>query len=270
MLDRRECLPDLWCDVLRVAFGATAGQRQIIFMAAWLAVPDCRRRWPPTRRPCARRRPTSRSRCAAPSRRIDTWLSPSEPWWDALGAIHAWGMTIGEAGEVEVPLLDGWGVTTRRSIHATARSTRRRTISSMARRCNARLTAARRGSGRRRSALPEWSGLTMNATWHIEPGLPQQPATLYLGRIPACSSALMMPAKPGSRTAASWRTPRVIGGFPAAAGCFAIRSSLIQASRNACTSVSPRWVRSGPMMADKPGSWSTRTWRPQGCGKVIK
>ncbi len=40
MLDRRECLPDLWCDVLRVAFGATAGQRQIIFMAAWLAVPD--------------------------------------------------------------------------------------------------------------------------------------------------------------------------------------------------------------------------------------
>lgn len=40
MLDRRECLPDLWCDVLRVAFGATAGQRQIIFTAAWLAVPD--------------------------------------------------------------------------------------------------------------------------------------------------------------------------------------------------------------------------------------
>jgi hypothetical protein len=39
MLDRRECLPDLWCDVLKVAFGATAGQRQIIFVA-WLAVPD--------------------------------------------------------------------------------------------------------------------------------------------------------------------------------------------------------------------------------------
>ena len=39
MLDQRECLPDLWCDVLRVAFGATAGQRQIIFVA-WLAVAD--------------------------------------------------------------------------------------------------------------------------------------------------------------------------------------------------------------------------------------
>jgi len=39
MLDQRECLPDLWCDVLRVAVGATAGQRQIIFVA-WLAVPD--------------------------------------------------------------------------------------------------------------------------------------------------------------------------------------------------------------------------------------
>ena len=32
--------------------------------------------------------------------------------------------------------------------------------------------------------LPEWSGLTVNATWHIEPGLPQQPATLYLGADP--------------------------------------------------------------------------------------
>ena len=39
MLDRRECLSDLWCDVLRVAFGTTGGQRQIIFVA-WLAVPD--------------------------------------------------------------------------------------------------------------------------------------------------------------------------------------------------------------------------------------
>ena len=39
MLDQRECLPDLWCDVLRVAFGAMAGQRRIIFVA-WLAVPD--------------------------------------------------------------------------------------------------------------------------------------------------------------------------------------------------------------------------------------
>ena len=82
------------------------------------------------------------------------------------------------------------------------------------------------------------------------------------GRSRGCSSALMMPGKPGSRTAASWRTPRVIAGFLAAAGCFAIRSSLIQASRYACTSVSPRSAHSEPMMADKPGCWSTRMSRP--------
>jgi photosystem II stability/assembly factor-like uncharacterized protein len=33
-------------------------------------------------------------------------------------------------------------------------------------------------------ALPERSGLTVNAVWHIEPGLPQQPGTLYLGADP--------------------------------------------------------------------------------------
>jgi pimeloyl-ACP methyl ester carboxylesterase len=32
--------------------------------------------------------------------------------------------------------------------------------------------------------LPESSGLTVNAVWHIEPGLPQQPGTLYLGADP--------------------------------------------------------------------------------------
>jgi len=64
MLDRRECLPDLWRDVLRVAFGATAGQRQIIFVA-WLAVPDLSSEMAADQTPCARRRPTSRSRCCA-------------------------------------------------------------------------------------------------------------------------------------------------------------------------------------------------------------
>lgn len=52
-----ECLPDLWCDVLRVAFGATAGQRQIIFTAAWLAVPDLPSEMAADQTPLARRRP---------------------------------------------------------------------------------------------------------------------------------------------------------------------------------------------------------------------
>jgi photosystem II stability/assembly factor-like uncharacterized protein len=32
--------------------------------------------------------------------------------------------------------------------------------------------------------LPEESGLTLNATWHIEPGAPEDPDTLYLGADP--------------------------------------------------------------------------------------
>jgi len=32
--------------------------------------------------------------------------------------------------------------------------------------------------------LPEESGLTLNATWHIEPGAPEEPETLYLGADP--------------------------------------------------------------------------------------
>lgn len=34
--------------------------------------------------------------------------------------------------------------------------------------------------------LPEDSGLTLGATWHVEPGLPEQPGTVWLGAEPAC------------------------------------------------------------------------------------
>jgi photosystem II stability/assembly factor-like uncharacterized protein len=36
----------------------------------------------------------------------------------------------------------------------------------------------------KRVGLPEDSGLTLNATWHIEPGRPEEPDTLYLGGDP--------------------------------------------------------------------------------------
>lgn len=36
----------------------------------------------------------------------------------------------------------------------------------------------------RKIGLPEDSGLTLNATWHIEPGRPDEPGTLYLGGDP--------------------------------------------------------------------------------------
>ena len=44
-----------------------------------------------------------------------------------------------------------------------------------------------RGRTWRRSkkvGLPEASGLTLNATWHIEPGRPEEPDRLYLGGDP--------------------------------------------------------------------------------------
>jgi hypothetical protein len=37
--------------------------------------------------------------------------------------------------------------------------------------------------------LPEESGLTLNATRHVEPGRREEPDTLYLGATPACCSA---------------------------------------------------------------------------------
>lgn len=36
----------------------------------------------------------------------------------------------------------------------------------------------------RKLGLPEGSGLTLNATWHIEPGRPEEPGTVYLGADP--------------------------------------------------------------------------------------
>jgi hypothetical protein len=86
--------------------------------------------------------------------------------------------------EAEGPLLDGWGV-----FHATF-DPRDGTVYAAANHIVYGPTVQRSTDGGqtwRRSkqiGLPEESGLTLNATWHIEPGRPQEPETLYLGADP--------------------------------------------------------------------------------------
>ena len=82
------------------------------------------------------------------------------------------------------PLLDGWGV-----YHATV-DARDGTFYAAANHIVYGPTVQRSVDGgttwerSKKIGLPAWSGLTVNATWHIEPGLPQQPGTLYLGADP--------------------------------------------------------------------------------------
>ena len=83
---------------------------------------------------------------------------------------------------VEGPLLDGWGV-----YHATV-DARDGTFYAAANHVAYGPTVQRSADGgktwtrSKKIGLPEWSGLTVNAAWHIEPGLPQERGTLYLGR----------------------------------------------------------------------------------------
>ena len=159
------------------------------------------------------------------------------------------------------PLLDGWGVYHATvdgrdgTIYAAANDVvYGPTVQRSADRCKTWQRSTKIG-------LPEWSGLTVNAGWDIEPGLPQQPGTLYLGADPG---VLFRSDDCGG----TWEPNRGIlehptrdRWFPGAAGCAAIRSSSTPATRNACTSVSPRRARSGLMTADRPGCRSTRMWR---------
>jgi photosystem II stability/assembly factor-like uncharacterized protein len=86
--------------------------------------------------------------------------------------------------EVEGPLLDGWGV-----YHATV-DARDGTFFAAANHVVYGATVQRStdaGRNWRRSKqirLPEESGLTLNGAWHIEPGRPHEPDTLYLGGDP--------------------------------------------------------------------------------------
>jgi photosystem II stability/assembly factor-like uncharacterized protein len=84
----------------------------------------------------------------------------------------------------EGPLLAGWGV-----YHATV-DARDGTLYTAANHTVYGPTVQRssdRGRTWKRSqkiGLPEESGLTLNATWHIEPGRPDEPGTLFLGGDP--------------------------------------------------------------------------------------
>jgi photosystem II stability/assembly factor-like uncharacterized protein len=84
----------------------------------------------------------------------------------------------------EGPLLDGWSV-----YHATV-DARDGTVYAAANHLVYGPTVQRSADGgktwqrSKKLSLPEWSGLMVNAAWHIEPGLPQEPGTLYLGADP--------------------------------------------------------------------------------------
>jgi photosystem II stability/assembly factor-like uncharacterized protein len=95
-----------------------------------------------------------------------------------------WGDDDRRRWQAEGPLLDGWGV-----YHATF-DPRDGTLFAAANHVVYGPTVQRSTDGGkmwRRSkqiGLPEESGLTLNATWHIEPGRPEEPQTLYLGADP--------------------------------------------------------------------------------------
>ena len=82
---------------------------------------------------------------------------------------------------VEGPQLDGWGV-----YHAIVDS-REGTVFAAANHLVYGPTVQRSSDGcttwtrSKPITLPERSGLTVNAAWHIEPGRPEEPGVLYLG-----------------------------------------------------------------------------------------
>jgi photosystem II stability/assembly factor-like uncharacterized protein len=100
------------------------------------------------------------------------------------GLFALWGDDDRRGWRVEGPLLDGWGV-----YHATV-DPRDGMFYAAANHLVYGATVQRSADGgktwarSKKIGLPEWSGLTVSAAWHIEPGLPQEPGTLYLGADP--------------------------------------------------------------------------------------
>jgi hypothetical protein len=86
--------------------------------------------------------------------------------------------------DVEGPLLEGWGI-----YHATT-DPRDGTIHAAANHAVYGPTVQRSADGcrtwtrSRKIGLPASSGLTLQATWHVEPGRPEEPGRLYLGGDP--------------------------------------------------------------------------------------
>jgi photosystem II stability/assembly factor-like uncharacterized protein len=100
------------------------------------------------------------------------------------GLFSLWGDDDRREWRAQGPLLDGWGV-----YHATF-DPRDGTVYAAANHVVYGPTVQRSTDGgatwvrSRKIGLPEESGLTLNATWHIEPGRPEEPETLYLGADP--------------------------------------------------------------------------------------
>jgi len=100
------------------------------------------------------------------------------------GLFLLWGDDDRRGWRLDGPLLDGWGV-----YHATV-DARDGTFYAAVNHLVYGPTVQRSADGgktwerSKKIGLPAWSGLTVSAVWHIEPGLPQQPGTLYLGADP--------------------------------------------------------------------------------------
>jgi photosystem II stability/assembly factor-like uncharacterized protein len=100
------------------------------------------------------------------------------------GLFRLWGDADRRKWRVDGPLLDGWGI-----YHATF-DPRDGTLFAAANHLVYGPTVQRSADGgatwtrSKKIGLPEESGLTLNATWHIEPGRPEEPETLYLGADP--------------------------------------------------------------------------------------
>jgi hypothetical protein len=122
------------------------------------------------------------------------------------GLFLLWGDDDRRGWRVEGPLLDGWGV-----YHATVEG-RDGTFYAAANHFAYGPTVQRSADGgktwkrSKKIVLPEWSRLTMHAAWHIEPGLRQQPGTLYLGADPGILFRSDDAGEPGNRTVAFWST----------------------------------------------------------------
>jgi len=109
--------------------------------------------------------------------------------------------------QVEGPLLDGWGI-----YHAVV-DERDGTIYAAANHLVYGPTVQRSTDGGKtwkrsqQLGLPQELGLTVNATWHVEPGRPGEPGILYLGGDPAFLSR----SEDGGET---WTANRGILGHP--------------------------------------------------------
>lgn len=95
-----------------------------------------------------------------------------------------------------------------------------------------------------RLMLPEDSELVVNAVWHIEPGRPDEPETLYLGGDPA----VLFRSDDGGE---SWESNRGLlehptrgEWLPGAGGLCCHSSSSTRATGSVCTSASPVEARS--------------------------